>query len=121
MYFDDYLITTKDIILDYNLRRYYNEPYEIIINGAETIFINGEEIKKATIYILDKVILSSKFIEQFKEPFYLYINGDENLLAKVEIGINLFDLKSFYIQPLSVTMLNMILTLEVLKSRKLMA
>lgn len=99
MYFDDYLITTKDIILDYNLRRYYNEPYEIIINGAETIFINGEEIKAGYYIYSDKVILSSKFIEQFKEPFYLYINGDENLLAKVEIGINLFDLKSFYIQP----------------------
>lgn len=99
MYLDDYLITTRDIVLDFNLRRYYKAPYEIAVKGAKTIFINGEEIKTGYYLQSDKLILSANFIEQFKEPFYLSIIGDENILAKVDIGINLFSLKSFYIQP----------------------
>lgn len=95
----DTLIAKLDIKLDFNKRRFYNSPYEIVVNGAKKVYINGEELKTGYHIQSDKLVLSPKFIENYQESFYLSISGNENLLVIGEIRMTLFELTSFYLQP----------------------
>lgn len=99
VFVEDRLLSEQKVLLDYELKRVYkNSPLILRIYNADEIFINGKKEYGISIRP-DNVRLSPSLISKYNGEAFISISGKENILKKILILPEPFELISFYIQP----------------------
>lgn len=99
VFVDDKLLSEQKILLDYNVIRVYkNSPYILRVYDANDIYINGRKAYGISIRE-DSIRISPNLIYNYTGETYISISGEENILMKLLILPEPFELISFYVQP----------------------
>jgi len=99
VYMEEKVISDQTITLDYNMIRIFkNSPYIIRAYKAKEVYMNGSKAYGVSVRE-ENVRLSPSLISKHGGETYISVSGEENVMKRVLILPEPYELESFYIQP----------------------
>ncbi len=96
VYFNGAVIYETSLLLSFNVTRvFYEEGYQIEIQGAQAIYIDGELIEEGFIAASNTLTLKQELIRNYQQQIFISIVGEENAFYL----LHLMDLPFLLISP----------------------